>query len=733
LKRFADAFGEMGRLAVVSAALAAMFVLAAPASAAQLLARNASKVSIKVDKQARAVVYYRIGGQEQAAAVWGAINALPPSRTRKQVEFKVDYSGGFKVLGTPLAKNIRNVCGSYRGPQLPWFVSGCSAPDGSHWALQSFQRLLPNLGLAPWLPSQRAYELWISHWKGDLPQLESYVGWFGSRKFHQVFGRLMYQGRPVHGFGATSTGVPLDSYGRLVYLDVFNSALGAGWKRENSFLARQPTGHYCYGFFQRDRYAWYPSGPPSPPANGERYRLTAGGPGVTPFVAKVIPGLPDYSANDPELVAIDDADPPGPDHDRPRLLQPGLGSGTAEEPDHEARRPGVSVDGCRPGRERLVESLATEEQLDEGSLGAAEAGVDGRLVSHLEHPRPRDNRGLDPVDVEPDGGGAVEPEQLRVAPVSNVGDRVGEHLRGQGRDPEQRQTELVQRVDDPADCLPRLGRPVVAGPLRADALDQAGSSELAQAATEQARGEARVALLELAEAHRPVPEQVAEQEQRPAVAKQVEGDGDRAELLVAALRLLKHPAANFTVGGSAYERGIMLSTSLRRLAALGGAALVTSAVVAAIALAGGSATSSVTAPGQINDHGSSHGMPIWVTDLTDAKTVIGRLSLPGFEPIDVLAYSVGVSNNDGVVDAADYVVWRKIDSASPGLWAAAESGRRFATATFTVELRSGGRSARAVYELEDVAIRELVHSSDGGAPLEQISFIYEEISFKYTE
>ncbi|MEX1357533.1 MAG: hypothetical protein WD981_02815, partial [Gaiellaceae bacterium] len=140
----------MVRLAVLSAALAAMFVLAAPASAAQLLARNASKVSIKVDKQARAVVYYRIGGRQKAAAVWGAINALPPSRTRKQVEFKVDYSGGFKVLGTPLAKNIRNVCGRYTGPQLPWFVAGCSAPDGSHWALQSFQRLLPNLGLAPW-------------------------------------------------------------------------------------------------------------------------------------------------------------------------------------------------------------------------------------------------------------------------------------------------------------------------------------------------------------------------------------------------------------------------------------------------------------------------------------------------------------------------------------------------------------------------------------------------------
>jgi len=296
----------MLRVASLLAAVAAALAVAAPASAAQLLARNAGNVSIKVDKQSRAVVYYRIGGQQKAAAVWGAINALTPSQSRKQVEFKVDYSGGFKVLGTPLAKNIANVCGRYKGPQLPWLVAGCSAPDGSHWALQSFQRLMPNLGVAPWLPGQRAWELWISHWKGDLPELEAYAGWFGSRKFHQVFGRLTYQGVPVHGFKATSTGVPLDSFGRLVYLDVFDSALGQGWKRENSFLARQPTGHYCYGFFQRPRYAWYPAGPPSPPANASKYRLTAGGPGVTPFVAKVIPGLPDFNPNVPEHVGLHD-------------------------------------------------------------------------------------------------------------------------------------------------------------------------------------------------------------------------------------------------------------------------------------------------------------------------------------------------------------------------------------------------------------------------------------------
>lgn len=295
----------MARVCVLLAALAAALAVAAPASAAQLLARNASQVSIKVDRQARAVVYYRSGGAQHAAAVWGAVNALPPSTTRKQVEFQIDYSGGFKRLGTPLAKNIANVCGRYRGPQLPWFVAGCTAPDGSHWALQSFQRLLPNLGLAAWLPGQRAYELWVSHWSGEPARLEAYAGWFGSRKFHQVFGRLTYRGIPVHGFKASSTGVPLDSFGRLIYLDVFDSALGAGWKRENSFLARQPTGHYCYGFFQRQRYSWYPAGPARPAANGSKYRLTAGGPGVTPFVAQVVQGLPDFDPSNPQLASID--------------------------------------------------------------------------------------------------------------------------------------------------------------------------------------------------------------------------------------------------------------------------------------------------------------------------------------------------------------------------------------------------------------------------------------------
>ena len=49
------------------------------------------------------------------------------------------------------------------------------------------------------------------------------------RKYHHVFGSFTYLGRPVHGFKSTAAGVPLDTFGRNLYLDTFNSAYGKGW------------------------------------------------------------------------------------------------------------------------------------------------------------------------------------------------------------------------------------------------------------------------------------------------------------------------------------------------------------------------------------------------------------------------------------------------------------------------------------------------------------------------
>ena len=116
-------------------------------------------------------------------------------------------------------------CQAYDGPPLVWFVTACKARDGSYWAVQSWQRMLPNYGAAP--SGQRgAWELRLSHWRGELARLEIELDWaYGL--FDHLFGRLTYRGQPVFGRRATRAGAPLDGLGRNIYLDTFNSAVRA--------------------------------------------------------------------------------------------------------------------------------------------------------------------------------------------------------------------------------------------------------------------------------------------------------------------------------------------------------------------------------------------------------------------------------------------------------------------------------------------------------------------------
>lgn len=251
-------------------ATAAALALSAPATASMIVARNATNVRLTVDERGRAVVSYRDRGRTRHVLAWGAIN--------DQVRFRLDYSGGLRSFGAPVWRTITN-CPRYTGPPLAWLIAACTAPDGSHWALQSWQRMLPNLGYRPWRPHQSAWELHLSHWGGPPPQLDIYLDWVYGGRFHHLFGRYQYNGRPVHGYRSTGTGVPLDPYGRNVYLDTYDSAYGRGWKRENSFLAHRPHGTFCYGFFPRRSYYDTTT---RPAGHGSRYRATAIGPGVSP-------------------------------------------------------------------------------------------------------------------------------------------------------------------------------------------------------------------------------------------------------------------------------------------------------------------------------------------------------------------------------------------------------------------------------------------------------------------
>jgi len=257
---------------VLLAALAAL-LLPAGASASELVARNAVGTKLQVNADGQALLSYVSEGKKWNVLAWGAVNALAPTPGRTQISFKLDYSGGWGTYRKDVWRTFKNTCGPYTGPQLAWFVTACTAKDGSHWAVQAWQRMLPNYGLVP-SPKQAVWELRLSHWTGELPQLTVNLNW-AYRKFDHIFGSFTYGGSPVHGFRSTSTGNPLDTWGRNLYVDTFNSAYGTGWKRENSFLMHKGTGTFCYGF--------YPHGS-RPAGHGQRYRGTIIGPGVTPDV-----------------------------------------------------------------------------------------------------------------------------------------------------------------------------------------------------------------------------------------------------------------------------------------------------------------------------------------------------------------------------------------------------------------------------------------------------------------
>jgi hypothetical protein len=256
----------------LSLALVASF-FAATANASELIDRNAQGIAFDVNSKGEALLTYTADGKRKHVLVWGGLNAIAPTRSRPQVSFELDYSGGYGKYKQDYWKTFKNSCGAYDGPPLAWKVSACKATDGSYWALQSWQRMLPNYGL-PASPTQSVWELRLSHWTGDLPVLTIDTDWAWHQWDH-LFGTYTYADNPVFGYRSTSAGVPLDTFGRNLYVDTFNSRYGKGWKRENSFLAHTNTGAFCYSF---NPHGSHPSG------KGAQYRATVQGPGVTPDV-----------------------------------------------------------------------------------------------------------------------------------------------------------------------------------------------------------------------------------------------------------------------------------------------------------------------------------------------------------------------------------------------------------------------------------------------------------------
>jgi hypothetical protein len=292
-----------------------LVVLAAAGSsrASQLIDRNPKGLTLQLNEKGEALLTYRAKGRLRHVIAWGGLNARPPTVDVSQVAFGLDYTGGYgkyfkdnrvaqalaakyrRIKGTPgytgspVVKQLRQLqqeadvywktafhggCGRYDGPSLAWAVITCKAADGSYWAVQEWQRELPDYGVVATV-AQSVWELRLSHWTGPLPVLKVSTDW-AYQEWDHLYGTLTYLGQPVFGFHATKVGNPLDGFGRNIYVDTFDSSYGSGWHRENSALTHSGTGVFCYAFA--------PHGS-EPAGNGSRYRITVIGPGVTPDVS----------------------------------------------------------------------------------------------------------------------------------------------------------------------------------------------------------------------------------------------------------------------------------------------------------------------------------------------------------------------------------------------------------------------------------------------------------------
>jgi hypothetical protein len=316
---------------VLAAALAAH-----GASASSIVSTSDVKViSLGVNDKGQALVSYTQGGVKHQTLAYSAKNAIAPAQGGKQVNFTYDYSGGYTLFKDDIAKAVGQLrkdqslfkqaqgaaakqgtkytpavlessgaiktdnaavqdlhsqagsyaktfsCKPYAGGKLAFQVKACAAPDGSYWALQQWQRQLPDYGVTP-SAKEAADELHLSHWTGPLPVLTVQTDW-SYHQWEHLFGTYSYDGNPVFGFKSTSRGKPLDTFGRNVYLDSYNSNYAAGggtWMRVNSWLTHTNTGAWCYGIS--------PHGADNLTGAGSQYRLTIIGPGVTPDVSVLV-------------------------------------------------------------------------------------------------------------------------------------------------------------------------------------------------------------------------------------------------------------------------------------------------------------------------------------------------------------------------------------------------------------------------------------------------------------
>jgi hypothetical protein len=269
----------------------------ADARASQIISTSTvTGVKLGVNSKGEAMVTYTSGGKLVHVLAWGAVNTSGAGNG----SFTLQYDGGYKkyyvqsstaqaalarlramqaqlkkvlasgdkaardALAAKIAAQWAQIaklrtaatdywktfsCPGYDGPPLPMQSSTFKAPDGSYWAVQQWSRVGASV------------EVHLAHWTGALPTLT--VDYGENQLFAHVCGAFTYDGTGVSG-----TGVDV----RRVYIDSLPA--GGQWKHEIGLRTNQ-DGSFCHTFVKSE---------------GEQFRATVIGPGVTPDATWQSPG-----------------------------------------------------------------------------------------------------------------------------------------------------------------------------------------------------------------------------------------------------------------------------------------------------------------------------------------------------------------------------------------------------------------------------------------------------------
>ena len=135
------------RLAVLFAIVTAVAV-PATASASEIIDRNANDVSLKVAQNGQALVSYNARGKRWNVLAWGAVNAIAADAGPQAGRVQARLLGRLRHLQARRLEDLQErLPRRTTAPSCSGSWPAARRPTARYWALQSWQRMLPNYGL----------------------------------------------------------------------------------------------------------------------------------------------------------------------------------------------------------------------------------------------------------------------------------------------------------------------------------------------------------------------------------------------------------------------------------------------------------------------------------------------------------------------------------------------------------------------------------------------------------